>query len=175
VSNWRSTVTSNRAGSGAGVPSSAEVQIRPYGTLTVYPNELVADDLRSRVTFEGGDYAGDRPEAEQWANVLMTGYEGGELSGDERTAIDDCIEEAATDAADAPAGTFEDCGDRARVERLSVRGISCGRAAGLLDPKGRLGRCTENGGDYTCLSEYLCCMLSAQYMGNGEAEIIFDF
>jgi hypothetical protein len=175
VSEWHASIERNRVAPSGAAPTSAHIQMRPYGTITVYPTQLAADELHSRVTFNGEDYAGDRPEAEQWGNVLMTGYGAGELNRSERDEIYACVEQAATIPPPAVTGSFEDCGDRSRVQRLSVRGISCGRAAALLNDKGRLERCREHGGNYTCLSEYLCCMLSAQYMGNGGEEIVYEY
>jgi hypothetical protein len=172
---WRVKARPSRQAASGVAPVGAEIEVRTYGDLTVYPTEAAAEELDSRVSFDGERYAGERPHAEHWGNVLMTGYDEGEPTAAAEDIVKGCVEQAATVTSQPTEGKFRDCGGDPHLEALSVRGISCGEAIQLLRDPPRTSRCREDGGRFVCLSEYLCCMLSAQYMGKGEVEVVFNY
>jgi hypothetical protein len=155
-------------------PSTAEIDVRSYGELSVYPSEASADEMDSRVSFDGENYAGDAPHAKHWGNVLVTDYAGRSPSAEAEDVVHDCVEQSATITPQGGGG-FEDCGHARQLEKLSVRGESCDEAIGFLQANDfRLRGLCGKGGRFVCLSEYLCCMLSAEYKGNGEVEFVFN-
>jgi hypothetical protein len=173
---WRVQESTVQRPASPGAPWSADIQMRGYGDVTVYPNESAAAELDSRVSFDGESYAGDPPRAEHYGNVLVASYEGEEAAPAAEHVVDGCIDAAGTVPSVPAEGSFQDCGRRAHVQRVSVRGASCEEASRVIrDPyRRRLDRCQDDGGRFVCLSEYLCCMLLSHYMTDGRVEVVFD-
>ena len=82
---WRVTGSTGRAVSGDG-SSSAEIDVRPYGRLTVLPTTEAAVELDSRNSSD---------DTRRWGNVLVTGY-GAEPTAAEEEVVNGCLERAAT-------------------------------------------------------------------------------
>jgi hypothetical protein len=86
---WRVTTSSRRVVPGDG-ESSARIDVRPYGRLTVLPTEEAAVELDAQASSEQGD-----AESRRWGNVVVTGYET-EPTAAEEEVVNGCLERAAT-------------------------------------------------------------------------------
>jgi hypothetical protein len=81
---WRVTASSRRADPGAG-GSGAQIDVHPYGRLTVFPTAEAADELDSRTPSD---------ETRRWGNVVVTGREA-EPTAAEEEVVNGCLERAA--------------------------------------------------------------------------------
>jgi hypothetical protein len=82
---WRVTAPSRRAVPGDGGPS-AQIDVHPYGRLTVFPTAEAADELDSRTSPD---------ETRRWGNVVVTDY-AAEPTAAEEQVVNGCLERAAT-------------------------------------------------------------------------------
>ena len=82
---WRVTASSGRAAPGEG-RSSAQIDVHPYGRLTVFPTAGAADELDSGTSSD---------ETRRWGNVVVTTY-GAEPTAAEDEVVNGCLEQAAT-------------------------------------------------------------------------------
>jgi hypothetical protein len=158
------------------LPSTADIDVRGYGDLTAYPSVSAAEELRSRVTFEGELSAEPPPDAARIANVLKTNYGERKTDSAQEEAVKGCLKKSATVSSSADEGGFADCGAAPRLERLSVRGASCEQARAFLTGNDFAGlkECDDPSSRFACLNQYLCCMLFADYMGDGHVEYVFN-
>ena len=85
TADWRVTASSRRGVPGDG-GSAAQIDVHPYGRLTVFPTAEAADELDSRTSTD---------QTRRWGNVVVTGHEA-EPTAAEKEVVNGCLERAAT-------------------------------------------------------------------------------
>jgi hypothetical protein len=149
-------------------------------SVRVFPTEAGADEFASRFGSVGTDEGGTGYGVDQWNNVVMRRYDGDYRPSPPEPVTDllyGCMEKAAV-FAPSHHGGFEDCDDpgRAHIDDLTVSGESCEEASDLLSRaySGRGFFCDSLSPEFACVVENICCTLSADYVGNGDIEIVYE-